>query len=116
LRATHARRELVRAGREILGDIVEDLRAQVAAAASPGRRRVCRLDRVADVLAIALGNFSQGPAVGPDDLATVALIWPGLLPADEELVGPIDRRERGDGRCTLRCRFRPARRFGHLPS
>src|SRR5439155_849670 len=56
------------------------------------------------------------PAVRSEDLAGVALIGARLFTADEELVGPINRREKGDGRCTFRCGCRFRRRIGHLPS
>src|SRR5882762_1181305 len=90
-----SRGELVGTRREILSDEIEDLRAHMTAAPSPSFGRVCRLDGIAHVLAIALGDFAQHPAIGPEDLATVTLIGARLFAADEELVGAVDGRERG---------------------
>src|SRR5882762_370724 len=87
--------ELVGTRREILGDEIENLRAHVAAAPSPSFGRVCRLDGIAHVLAIALGDFAQYTAIGPEDLATVPLVGARLFAADEQLVSAVDGRERG---------------------
>jgi hypothetical protein len=51
------------------------------------------LDGIAHVLAIAVGDLAEHAAVGSEDLAAVPLVGPRLLPADEQLVGAIDRRE-----------------------
>ena len=51
--------ELLGAGREVLGEVVEDLRAHVAGGAGPAAGRVRRLDGVADVLAVALADLAQ---------------------------------------------------------
>src|SRR4029077_11185122 len=90
---SHACGELLAARREILGDEVEDLRTHMPAAASPAGSGVCRFDRIADIFAIPFRDFAEDTAVRADDLAGVALVWPGLLAADEELVGAIYRRE-----------------------
>src|SRR2546423_12825680 len=52
-------REFRRPYRQVLGDIVEDLPAVVAAGMRPCGRRVRRLDGVADVFAVPLGDFGE---------------------------------------------------------
>ena len=87
------RRELVGARREILGDVVEDLRAIVAGRLAPASRRgVRRFDRVADVLAISLADFAEHASVGAGDADGVAGVGARLLAADEQLRRPIDER------------------------
>src|SRR5581483_3515111 len=107
------RRELVRALREVLGEIVEHLRAGVAARARPGGGRVGRFDRVADVLAVPQGHFAERRPVGRRDPARVGRIGPHLPPADEQLVRAIDR---GKGRCGNRARCAAVRRRRRLPA
>ena len=60
-----------RARREILGDVVEDLRAVVSRRARPPARRMRRFDGVANVLAIALRATSPTCAPDGDDDAAV---------------------------------------------
>src|SRR5256885_1317852 len=45
------------------------------------------------VLAIAMGDLAQHPAIGSEDLATIPLVGARLLAADEELVGAVDGRD-----------------------
>ena len=53
-----------RAGVEVLGEVVEDLRAVVRGGRAPSPARLARrLDGVADVLAVALADFADELAV-----------------------------------------------------
>ena len=84
-----------RRAREILGDVVEDLRAIVRRRAGPARsRRPRRLDGVADVLAVALADLADLLAVRTVDRAAVARVGARLLAADEELRRAVDPRPR----------------------
>src|SRR6185436_15907994 len=68
--------------------------------------RVRRLDGVADVLAVAVGDLAHALAVGAEHLQAVALVRPRLLAPDEELRGAVDERGLRDAR---------GRREGHGP-
>src|SRR2546426_5982382 len=87
-------RELVRADREALRDVVQNLAATVTARLRPAGGRVRRFDRVADVLAIPVADLSETAAPRCADLTGVGRIGPNLLAPDEHLVGAVDRRER----------------------
>src|SRR5205807_9473622 len=82
----------------------------VAARMRPRGRRVRRLDRVTDVLAVPFGDFREQRPRWRQDLAAVALIRAHLGAADEELVGAVNggKGERGMGNggpcCALRSR------------
>ena len=52
-------REFVGTLRQVLGEIVQDLAAIVAARLRPTVRGVRRLDRIADVLAVPLGDLGE---------------------------------------------------------
>ena len=83
--------ELGGAGREVLGDEVEDLRAVVGGGVGPACGGVRGLDRVADVLAVADADLAEELALGEDGLG-VAAIRACLLAADVELGGAVEGR------------------------
>ncbi len=93
---SHHRRQTARnffaALRKIFRNVVENLRAVVRRSLGPGRSFVCRLDRVANVFAIAQRGLAQKPAIGGSHFHAVAGVGPGLLAADVELYGAVDRR------------------------
>ena len=102
-------RELVRANREVLGDVVQDLAARVTACLRPSGGRVRRFDRVADVFAIPVAHLAEPVTPLSDDLTGVGRVRANLLSSDEHLVGAINRgkggRRRGkwSGLPALRC-------------
>src|SRR2546423_541547 len=69
---TDALGKLTGARLQVLGDIVEDLRAQVPGAVAPGLCLVRGFDRVANVLAVAFADFADLPAGRVADRAAVA--------------------------------------------
>src|SRR5437899_11335611 len=105
-------RELVRADREALPGVVQNLAATVTARLRPPGGSLRRFDSVADVLAIPVADLSETAAPRSADLTGVGRIGPNLLAPDEHLVGAIDRgkgeRGRGKGRAL------PALRYGPL--
>src|SRR2546428_6632720 len=86
-------RELVRADREALRDVVQNLAATVTARLRPPGGRVRRFDRVADVLAIPVADLSETPTPRSADLTSVGRVAPNLLAPNEHLVGPVDKRK-----------------------
>ena len=97
--ARHARHqgnavgEFTFACRQILGDEVQHLRAVVRRRVCPPRSRPGRLDRVADVLAVALSDIADARARGVEHRAAVPSVGTDLLAADEQLGRAIDRRD-----------------------
>src|SRR5450631_3840683 len=112
--------ELVAARGKVLGKVVEDLGAIMR------RRRCPRLGRarggngITDVLAVALANLAEMPALRRQYGARIIAVGTNLLAADEQLGGPVDRRHAKSGavggwsrrRQCLRARFTPAPRPG----
>src|SRR5258707_10705289 len=77
--------KLVLAHRQVLRNIVENLRAIMRCASSPTTCRVCCLNRVTNILAIALAHLSNHLPLGIIDIPAVATIRPCLLAADKHL-------------------------------
>src|SRR5919109_3046700 len=91
-----APRKLIGASRQILGDVIQNLGAQMASRLPPTfPRRVSGLDGVANVLAIPFTDLADDVAVRRQDATCVALVGTRLLPTDEQLGRSVDRR--GDG-------------------
>ena len=80
--------------REVLGDVVEDLRTLVAGELAPCAPGVRRLDRVADVLPVAFTGLAQRTAGAIANDASVPRIGARLLAADEQLRGAVDGGQR----------------------
>ena len=83
--------EFISARREVFGDVVEDLRAQVACRFGPAFGGVHRLDGVADVFARAGGDMTEKCAFRAVNRGGVAAIGAGLFAADVELCGAVER-------------------------
>src|SRR5690606_31875202 len=81
-----APRELVGAGCEVLRDVVQYLRPVVAGALRPVAGRLARrLDRIADVLAVALAHLTEDFAARPGNHTGIGGVGPLLLAADVHL-------------------------------
>ena len=112
--AREARREFGGARRQVLGDVVEHLRAVVGGGRAPAAGLGRGLDGVADVLAVAEAGLADRLAAWRRAPIGVAGIRPRLLAADVELGGAVDRGRAvdlacrpalsGSGAATLRCR------------
>src|SRR5579859_7038574 len=89
-----APREFVFARRQVLGDVIENLRARMRRATGPATRRVSRLNRVADVLAVALAHLPDHAPLPVVHFAAVTRIGPRLLAADKHLGRAVNRWKR----------------------
>ena len=96
-RLCQAASNLVASLRQVLAHVVENLGTVVCGALAPVRGFACRLDGVANILAIAERNFAQRFAVSAAHLHGVAGIRPCLLASDVELYSAIDGRDGGVG-------------------
>ena len=89
-----ARRELVRARREILGDVVEDLRAVVPGRRAPSPRAACAASTALRMsLRLPSATSPSSSPFGARDATRVAGVGARLLAADEQLGRAIDRRD-----------------------
>jgi hypothetical protein len=96
--------ELVGAGREVLGDVIEDLRAEVPGGLRPSACVPRRLHRVADILSVADPGMAEKLAALRIDGLRIAAVGTRLLAADihlgraVEAGGVLRSRARGQGR------------------
>ena len=81
--------EFIRPRREILGDVVEDLRSIVRRIICPVLRLVRRFDSIAHILAIAIAYLPDNRARWRDDLTGVIAVRSRLCAADVELCRAI---------------------------
>ena len=83
--------EFIAARRQVLGDVIEDLGAQVAGGGGPAFGGPGGLDGVADILAVGDRGLPEERAVAPMDVLGIATIGAGLFAADIELGGAVER-------------------------
>ncbi len=88
---SEAVRNFIAALGKILRAVVENLRSIVRRSLRPRRGLARRLDRVANVFAIAQRSFAQQSSVGRAHLHAVAGVGPRLLASYVELDGSINR-------------------------
>src|SRR6266487_1763022 len=84
-------RKLISGHGEILGHVVENLRAIMRCTARPAAGLVRSLDGVTDIFAVPLANLADYATNGIKDAATVSRIGTRLLARDEELGCTVDR-------------------------
>ena len=82
--------EFIPARRKVLGNVVQNLRPQMAGGFRPALRRMCRLDRIAQVLAVGEAHMPQKPAGLAPDRRGIAAIGPRLFATDIKLRGAVD--------------------------
>ena len=78
---------------QIFRQVIQNLGAVVRGLAAPTTRRPCRFDRIANILAVAVGDFAQQRAIVGINRSTHAAIRPRLLATDIHFWGAVNGRE-----------------------
>src|SRR5579875_2590228 len=77
---------------EIFSNVIQDLRTIMCRVRGPTASRVRRLDRVTNILAVALTNLSDHPSTRAIHDTAITRIRPHLLPLNKELGRAINSR------------------------
>src|SRR6266568_2412207 len=86
-------RKLLFAYRQVLRDVIEDLRAIMRRANRPTSGSMGGFDGVADVFAIAFTHLADDTVLGIEDIAAIAGIWTNLFAFDKHFRRAIDGRQ-----------------------
>src|SRR6266568_4503293 len=86
-------RKLPLAYRQVLRDVIEDLRAIMRRANRPASGSMGSFDGVTNIFAIAFAHLADDTVLGIADIAAITGVWTNLFAFDEHFRRAIDRRQ-----------------------